>query len=136
MNELRISVSIEMGVMLDGGVVVSDIVRLYSPPEGVAQRALRRKNDPFRGLVRLAIMLVKTLTWIGFVLAICGCADRPDPINSVIGDESWTSPAPPESEQVRIATHLRFVADRLAAETPDLPAGAAAERARLIDVLR
>jgi hypothetical protein len=27
MNELRISVSIEMGVMLDGGVVVSDIGR-------------------------------------------------------------------------------------------------------------
>ncbi len=81
-------------------------------------------------------MLAKTLTWIGFVLAIVGCADGPDPVNSVIGDDSWTSQEPPESEQVRIATHVMFVADKLAAATPDLAAGPAAERARLIDVLR
>ena len=85
-------------------------------------------------------MTCRSLLWIGFVVALAACVDRPDPVdpvNSVIGDESWTAEAPPADDQVRIATHLRYVADKLDAEAPgDLAPGVAAERHRLLETLR
>lgn len=52
---------------------------------------------------------------LALILALAACsASPPQPVNSVIGDESWTLDRAPASEVERVATHLRYVADRLA----------------------
>ena len=52
---------------------------------------------------------------IALLIALAACStSAPQPVNSVIGDESWTLDRAPASEAERVATHLRYVADRLA----------------------
>ncbi|HUJ57925.1 MAG TPA: hypothetical protein VLX92_05520 [Kofleriaceae bacterium] len=86
-------------------------------------------------------MTAKALTWIGVALAIAACRDRSEPVrghtvNAVIGDASWTLDRPPRDETERIATHLRYVADRLDAAPPALPPAIAARRRAAIATLR
>ena len=67
-------------------------------------------------------MTVRALISIGIVVAISACSrPRKDAVNDAIGDVSWTLPRPPTSEVERIATHLRYVADRLDDRRPADP---------------
>lgn len=98
------------------------------------------ESNTSAGIVRvLAVVL-----WIGITVFASGAAGaeaRADPINAVIGDDSWTAefgtlPSSATDEKMRIQVHLAFVLERLRdTDVEQLPAKQKRNRRRALGSL-